>query len=101
MEAQGSLEYLILIAAVLIVAGVTVLFISSSASGSKSSAMYSSCQQAAINCGAKHVLNPNDPCGFCNAQCVDPTSEMEIFPGAIKCCQQANASEIYEDSDGC
>jgi len=101
VKAQGSLEYLIIIAAVLIVAGVTVLFVSGSAGASKQSALYSACQESAITCRSKHVLNPKDPCNFCNTACTDPTSEEEIFPGAIECCKLGKHNEIYEGSEGC
>jgi len=40
MKAQGGLEYLIILAAVLMVAGISVLFITGSAGAGKSSIMY-------------------------------------------------------------
>ncbi|MEM0372416.1 MAG: PKD domain-containing protein [archaeon] len=100
-HAQGSLEYLIIIAAVLVVAGVVVFFVSGAAGGGKSSALYSSCQEAATKCRAKHLVNPDDPCNFCDTSCVDMTSGEEIFEGAITCCKLGNSSGIFEGSLGC
>lgn len=49
-KAQGSLEYLIIIAAVLAIVAIIVLFITGSFGASKSSADISKCKAAASRC---------------------------------------------------
>ncbi|MEM0372415.1 MAG: hypothetical protein QXO69_01035, partial [archaeon] len=101
IKSQGSLEYLIIIAAVLIVAGVTVLIVTGVAGTGKQSVLYSSCQEAATQCRLLRAANPNNPCSLCDTQCVDPANNKEIFTGAINCCKAGNSSGIYEGSPGC
>ena len=101
MKAQGSLEYLIIIAAVLVVSGVAVMFMAGVTSSGKESVMYSSCQEAATQCRLLRVANPNNPCLICEEQCKDPTSGVELFEGAEACCKAGNSSGIYEGSEGC
>jgi len=101
MKNQTGLEYLILIAAVLAIAGLVVFLVTGSTSTSKKSALYSSCQQAAAQCRLMKAANPNEECEFCVDQCSDPVSGEEIFPGAINCCKLGNSSMIYEGSPGC
>ena len=98
---QGALEYLIIIAAVLVVAGVVVFLVSGSMGGQKSSFLYNSCKQSASECRLTKIANPNDPCNPCIDACSDPTSGEEIFSGAIECCKAGTPQYIYEGATSC
>ncbi len=100
-KAQGSLEYLVIIAVVLLVAGVVVYLVTGSAGSSKTNILMSNCQAAAEQCHLLKAANPNTVCSSCETQCVDSASGEEIFPGAIACCKAGNSSGIYEGSTGC
>ena len=100
-KAQGTLEYLVIIAVVLLVAGVVVYLITGSASVSKKNVLINNCQAAAEKCNLHKAANPSDSCSFCDTQCVDSSSGKEVFNGAIDCCKQGNSSGIYEGSVGC
>lgn len=100
-KAQGALEYLIIIAAVLVISGVVVLLVSGSIGGQKTSFLYNSCRQAATECRITKLADPNIVCEACVDACTDPTSDKEIFPGAIECCQLGQSSSIYEGATGC
>lgn len=84
-KAQGSLEYLILIVAVLIVAALAVYLSSTSAGGQTDVAMVTSCKQAATTCKILLRTNANDPCNVCDVQCLDPRTGRDIFSNTDGC----------------
>ena len=100
-KAQTSLEYLVIIATVLLVAGVVVYLVTNSAGNSKKNILISNCQAAAEQCHLLKAANPNTVCSSCELQCTDSASGEEIFPGAINCCEEGNSSGIYDGSPGC
>ena len=100
MRAQGSLEYLIIIAAVLVVSSVVVLFATGAVGGQKSTASMYACKQAAVECKASHAVAPNDPCLSCTTNCKD-SSGKELFDGAVYCCTSTKSDMIYAGSLGC
>jgi hypothetical protein len=101
MRAQASLEYLIIIAAVIGIAAVVVYTLSGVMSSQSSSASIATCKQAAIDCKASRMLTPNDPCFSCDTACSNPATGKEIFAGALECCKSAMVEDLYEDSVVC
>jgi len=99
-KAQGSLEYLIIISAVLAIAAITVFYITGVFSSQKPGVSISTCREAASNCQASKMTSPNDPCTICDSACKDPTTNREVFTGATTCCKKARADMIYVGSSG-
>jgi hypothetical protein len=73
-KAQGALEYLIIIAAVLAISAVVVMFVTGAAGTGKSEALYGACQSAAAECKLLQKANPSNPCVICEESCADPIS---------------------------
>ena len=96
MKAQGALEYLILIAAVLAIAAVVVLFITSTGGSSASSAALSACKEAAGSCSLLLMNGPNS-CSQCDTACVG-SSGKEILPDAVHMCKLGKQGSIVEQS---
>ena len=71
-NAQGSLEYLIIIAAVLAIAALVILFVTGSFGASKSSADISKCKAAASKCGVEKATSQQAPCTYCESACPKP-----------------------------
>ncbi len=98
MKLQTSLEYLIIIAAVLAIVGFIVYFVIGSYSSSSISAKFSECKSAAAQCKSKHLVAPNDPCLFCEEACT--INGVDLLEGtgysAVELCRQGNASAIYQ-----
>jgi len=96
-KAQGSLEYLVIIAVVLLVAGIVVYVVSGSAGNSVSSINFEQCKTAANQCRTNHLVNAHDPCNFCEKACT--VNGKDILEGtgfsAVELCKQGNVSEIY------
>jgi len=100
-RAQGSLEYLIILAAVLAIAAVTVLFLTGVTKGQSSTVSVATCKQASDICKLSQLSSPNDPCLACNAACVNQVTGKEIFNGATLCCTQGKDTLIYSGSTDC
>jgi len=101
MQAQGSLEYLVIIAAVLAIAGITAVFLSGVLSGQSSQVSVAACKQASETCKLSQMSSPNDPCISCNAACQNPSTKKEIFVGAVYCCNHTRSDIIYSNSSEC
>ena len=99
-KGQGSLEYLIIIAAVLIVAGVVVLLITNSTGGQKSSYVLNTCKAAASECKLIHLADSANQCVSCDTACTDPTTNQEVFTGAISICKSGRPDLVYQGSPG-
>jgi hypothetical protein len=99
-RAQGSLEYLVIIAAVLGISAVIILFMTGVFSGQSSTANFSLCKQAAVNCKASKMVSPSDPCNQCSTSCVDSAGK-ELIMGAISCCKAGLSEKIYSNSNEC
>ena len=85
-KAQGSLEYLIIMAAVLAIAAVVVMFIATMSEGETKSVSVASCKLEASKCKLTHYSAPDDPCLSCDVACDDPETG-EIALHAVKCCK--------------
>jgi len=100
-SAQGALEYLIIIAAVMGIAAVVVYTLSGVMSSQSSSASIASCKQESQTCKLSKMSSPNDPCLSCDTACANPTTGQEIFPGATYCCVNSETNKIYAGSAEC
>ncbi len=94
------MEYLIIIAAVLIVAAVTTMLVTGTVGEQREDVLIEQCRSAATQCELQRRGDPDADCDFCEEQCVDQEGE-EIFEGAIDCCKLGMDEEIYIGSDGC
>jgi len=92
-KAQGALEYLIIIAAVLGISAVVVLFVTGAFTGSSSGASISGCRMAASNCGKDLTLGISTSCQYCETACKDATGK-EVIAGAITACKAGRVSSI-------
>lgn len=68
-KAQGALEYLIIIAAVLAIAAIVVLFLTDTFSSSDESAQISECKSAASKCYNEQATSVGATCGYCTEAC--------------------------------
>jgi len=101
LRAQGSLEYMVIIAVVLAIAGITTLYMSGVLKGQSSQVSAAACKQASQTCKLSQMSSPNDPCLSCNAACVSQTTGKEVFNGATYCCNHTQEDLIYTGSSGC
>jgi|GEM_PF-4674972 len=103
-NAQGSLEYLIIIAAVLAISAVVVYFITGSLGVQKSKISIGQCKQAAADCKMNRLAS-NDPCVFCEDACIGLDGK-DLMTGVTGCdsngacgfCKQGEPEKIYEIS---
>lgn len=84
MRGQGSLEYLILVAAILSISSVIVLFLTGSFGSGSASASVAACKQAAANCQTQKLVTPGATCNECATACLD-----------------SNGRDVMSDSQGC
>jgi hypothetical protein len=85
MKAQGALEYLIIIAAVLAIAAVTVTFMSGVFGTSSESANIALCRQAAASCDNKLATGVSKSCPECEKSCINPITRRDVIGGTIEC----------------
>lgn len=90
MRAQGALEYLIIIAAVLGISAVVVLFVGGAFMGSSGGADLSKCRLAAANCQKDMATGLSSTCPYCDTSCVDSSGKdlLDKTPGCGFACQQ-------------
>jgi len=100
-KAQGSLEYMVIIAVVLAIAGITVLYMSGVLSSQSSQVSATACRQASQACKLSQMSSPNDPCLSCATACISQTTGREVFNGATYCCNHTLEDFIYPGSPGC
>lgn len=101
MRAQASLEYLIIVAAVIAIAAVVVFTMSGILSSQSSSASIATCKQAATDCKGSRLLAPQDPCSSCYLGCTNPATGKEVIQGAVTCCNHTETNKIYANSTEC
>ncbi|GEM_PF-2474755 len=101
MKGQGSLEYLIIIAAVLLVSGIVVLVVTGSFGVQQNNVVYNACKQAAKECSLALSVDQAAKCDFCDSSCTDPTTNKEAFTNAISWCKQGRQDCIYLGSTTC
>lgn len=99
-RAQGSLEYMVIIAVILAISSIVIMYTTGIVGGQKSSVSISSCKQASIDCKLSKMGSPTDPCNSCETACMDSTGA-ELFQGAVSCCAHAKTDLIYEESNDC
>ncbi|MFH0987204.1 MAG: class III signal peptide-containing protein [Candidatus Micrarchaeota archaeon] len=100
-KGQGSLEYLIILAAVLAIAAVVVLFVTGAFSGAKTSV--TDCKTASSQCAVELAGNTAAPCGSCDTKCAGgvaiATNATDITytagaAGAIEACHDGATDHI-------
>ena len=89
MRAQGSLEYLIIIAAILAIAAIVILFLTGVFGAGKTGASISNCRNAASKCATERATSVEPTCDYCNEAC-------SAFPTKIPLCKEGNAEAIYQ-----
>jgi|GEM_PF-5142173 len=103
---QGSLEYLIIIAAVLAIAAIVVLFLTGAFK--QTGAGVSACKQAASRCNTEQATSTGAVCDYCVSACNDPTAAMNatgytadteggvvVNTSAYKACIAGDPEAIY------
>ncbi len=93
------MEYLIIIAAVLIVASVVTVLVTGAVGTQREDVLIEQCRSAAAQCSLRRAANPNDPCNFCIDAC-EPVEEEGLAENAIQCCQRGMEDQIYLGADG-
>jgi uncharacterized protein (UPF0333 family) len=95
-KAQGALEYLIIIAAVLAIAAIVVLFLTGAFKGASSTGDVSKCKGAASQCATEIVTSTGATCSYCDTECAgtgmvstDPT-----YATAIDACKAGKSLVI-------
>jgi len=99
-RAQGSLEYLVILAVILTVSGIVIGYMTGIISGQRSSVTITGCKQVAVDCKASKLLSPSDPCTACDTACKD-SSGVELFDGATYCCNRGQPDMVFATSPGC
>ncbi|MEM3411918.1 MAG: Ig-like domain-containing protein [archaeon] len=102
MKGQTGLEYLVIIAVILIVAGIVTFLVSGSLGGQKESVQFQTCRDAATACKIAHIANASAECPACDTACKDPTTGKDIIGQdssgkdiAISCCKAGQPEKIY------
>ncbi|MBI1974147.1 class III signal peptide-containing protein [Candidatus Micrarchaeota archaeon] len=99
-KGQASLEYLIIIGAVIAVAAVVILFISNiSGTGGKQTAL-ASCRTAGAQCAqAQATYGAAFKCDdICSKGCIDPATGMDVLKSDEN---KAQACDINNPASGC
>jgi len=100
-RAQGSLEYLVIIAVVLAISSIVMLYATGIIGTQKSSVSISTCKQASIDCKLSKISSPTDSCTQCDTSCKDLSTGLEVTYDAVRCCKSAKPDMIYDNSPGC
>ncbi len=106
-KAQGSLEYLIIVAAVLMISAIVVYFVVGSSGKSISSANFAECKKAAGQCKTNLIFSPDDPCIDCESACVVNGKDIMTLAegcdvnGACGLCKQGEPESIYKIEQKC
>ena len=106
-NAQGSIEYLIIIAVILAISAVVVYFIAGSTGHSMSSANFAECKKTASQCKSSLIFSPNDSCIDCESTCVVGGKDIMTLAegcdanGACGLCKQGKPKSIYKLEQKC
>ncbi len=76
-KAQGALEYLIIVAAVLGIVAVVVGFVSGVFGGQRGEASLAACKAAASRCAVRHETTVSPSCEFCETACLGVGDEAQ------------------------
>jgi len=99
-EAQGALEYLIIISVTLAIVAIITMVVVNSYYAQSSDYAYNACREAASRCKMAISGNPSEPCLFCNSAC-NYSNGTEIFTNAANCCKRGEPDKIYSNAPGC
>ena len=94
-KSQGSLEYLIIISTVLVIASIVVVLVTGTLGGREKEYLISECRSAASQCESELLVAPAAQCTYCD----DPCGELEErwgeeFPDAVDHCKAGNPEKI-------
>lgn len=106
-KAQGSLEYLIIVAAVLAVAAIVVLFLTGSFGVTKAGASVSECKAAASQCSVDIATTTGAICDYCEEKCTDVgmSTDTSKYADSVEACKDgapnyiASGEAIEEECD--
>jgi len=98
-KAQGSLEYLVLIAVVLAIISVVTMIAVGYIGSQQGKYSYNTCKNAAANCKAALAANSNDKCSYCDTECKNPDGT-DISTKASTCCKMGKPDSVYEGATG-
>ena len=93
MKAQGALEYLIIVSAVLAIAAMVVLVLTGSFDTTLKFGNLSKCKVAASNCNVEMATTIISQCSFCEADCAN------LGGNLIALCKAGLLNEIYLGSN--
>ncbi len=100
-KGQGALEYLIIIAGVLVISALVVYFITVSGGTGAKRNVEAACQNAASQCALKLQMKPDFDCTqMCTDACVDPRTGQDIMADkpagqqAVDLCKQGKYADI-------
>jgi len=90
-KAQATVEYMLIIAVVLIIVALTAFFVFDIFGKQTSEAQFSACRNAASTCNKNKVLygNSYDCFKVCFDSCVDPNTEKDLLIGKPTDCYDA------------
>ena len=96
-RAQGSLEYLIIITAVLAISAAVIMFLVSMSEGQEETASVAACKLEASKCKLTLYSVPDDPCTSCESACkTKKTGEVALY--AVNCCKLGETAMIGSGS---
>jgi len=98
-RAQGSLEYLILIAVVLGIVTVVILIVTNYMGSQQSTYSINNCRNTAAACKVYLSVNPLDTCNSCDSAC-NASDGKEVSTNAIQCCKWGLLASIYVGANG-
>lgn len=95
MKGQGSLEYLIIIVAILVIAATVVLFAGGYFNKTVGARTVATCKVAAADCASKAVTTRSPACTSCETACKYADGK-ELYPGAIGDCKAGKVRRISD-----
>ena len=105
-KAQGSLEYLIIIAAVLAIAAIVVLFLTGTLKSTDQGV--SACKAAASRCATEKATSTAAECNYCIASCPNTgmnasgnwsNDSTKSYNNASDACMDGNPEAIYSTAE--
>ena len=98
-KAQGSLEYLVMIAVIIAITTVVTLIAVTYLGNQQGTYSLNNCKSAAAACKASLSANPLDKCTSCDTSC-KAGDGTETSTGAVKCCKLGRSDSIYAGATG-
>lgn len=94
-KSQGSLEYLIIISVVLVIASIVVVLVTGTFGGREKEYLINDCISAASECESELLVASDAKCPYCNESCGELQGRWEKeFPEAVNRCKAGNPDMI-------